>query len=721
MKKILILLIIAGLMLLAVFSCNKRETNPIETNPDISDFNPGVNPLGYFDIVTEPTGGPLSRPEGMAVVDSDAPEAKIGCEFATRLDSATIDSAFSLVNTSGSEIALVYEFNFGPHTAVYIRPAADLDYNTTYILSISAALLKNEAGDMLDVDGDGVGGETPDDNLSCRFTTHFQGDSFSDRDNDDVYDGQVDSNGDHVWEDVNSEGETIGETFIDESPYNNIWDDGEVYVDDNSNGSYDAGERYTDNNFDSAYTANAENLDDSNHNDYADLGEFFSDADGDSVWDAAESYTDLNFNGSWDNTELRYDYNSNGIYDVGDGDTYLDIETENGICDYAEPFVNANNDSVAGPAYNDTINYLVPHWNNAESVSGGYDYNNNGEYDAGTFLIPDGAEAWNPMSVDSRLVYYNGNWVSRRFCGFAEEFTDANNDSIWNPADEFIDIISNGVWDAAPEVLTTDVNGDGMYDTAYAGIPVPQTDDDIPPAIIRNAYYLIGDNEVSTKWLDVSIAIDIADSAYDAAGNRIQQALPSAAFDATNVILRDDAAKVPVECAISYDNVAASTTYLRLLINPTGNLAAGKAYEIVLKAQSITDAEGNKLLNTSDITYIFTTTNSTSDGNTVVDDITPPTETFTDNGPTFTIEFSEEIDVATISAATIAVTYQGDPNSGRFVIGTVENGSSPTGLATTVTFYPNNSAWNSGEITVRSPIRDLAGNIKGNDTDYNWF
>lgn len=723
MKKILILMTIAGLMLIAIFSCNKRETNPIETDPDISDFNPGVNQAGFFDIVTEPTGGPLSLPEGMAVIDSDAPEAQIGCEFATRLDSATIDSAFSLVNSDGAEVALEFEFNFGPHTVVYIRPTANLAYNTTYILSISAALLKNEAGDMLDVDGDNVGGETPDDNLSYRFTTHFQGDSFNDIDNDGIYDGQVDSNGDHIWEDVNSEGETIGETFTDEFPYNNTWDNGESYIDDNGNDSYDAGERYTDINPDSVFNAEAEDFEDDNQNGYADLGEFFNDADGDSTWDDAESYTDLNFNGDWDNTELRYDHNGNGVYNVGDGDTYVDIETVNGVCDYAEPFTNANGNSGPGPASDSMGTYYdVPIWDDAEDVLGGYDYNSNGEYDAGTFLVPDSAEAWNPSSVNTKSVFIDGNWYTIPFCGFAEDFTDANSDLVWNPADEFIDIISNGVWDAAPEDLTVDVNSDGMYDTAYAGIQVPQTVDDLPPVITRNLYYLIDNNEVNTRWVDVSIAIDVADSAFDNAGGRIEQALPSSAFDAANVILRDDFTKASVECAISYDNVATSATYLRLLINPTGNLAAGKIYELLLKAQLITDAEGNKLNNTQDVSFTFSTTNSTSDGTVIIDDITPPeVDDFVDGGGTFTVEFSEEIDVSTISAATIEVTdNNGNHKVGRFVIGTMENSSSPTGLATTVTFYPNNPNWTNGTVKVKSPIKDLAGNIKGSDSLYSW-
>jgi hypothetical protein len=711
---ILIMTLCAGILA----TCGGRETNPVEGTTDTGEYNPTANPAGYFDLITAPSGGPFDRAAGMAVVDHEDPRARISCEFATVLDTAYIDSAFSLVTSAGVDAEIQFEVEIGNNTRINITPVNDLSYNTTYILTLSSALLMNAAGDMLDVDGDKIGGETPDDDIVLRFTTHYQGDAFDDRDNDDTYDNLVDSNGDHVWETSG-----VGEAFTDERPYNNVWNPGETYTDANGNGSYDAGERFTDNNGDGDYNSNAEALVDTvNINGYADLGEFFVDNNNDSAWTDAETYTDVNSNSEWDDTELRFDRDGDGLYDPADGDTYSDVETVNGICDYAEPFINTDGDSVQGPAWDSTMtNYWVPHWDDAEPVNVVYDFDNDGEYDAGVYLLPAGGYAFEPTSVALRTVYRGTTPENLRFMGFTETFTDANNDLIWNPEDTFEDHISNGVWDMYPETLTVDLNGNGAYDTALAGTPVPPTADDLPPVVDGTGYFLIGQNIVGTVWLDVTIAVDIHDSTYDASGNKVMQGLPSDVFDTSTVILRDVDTKTSVPGTIAYVAQKTSAFYTRLTFDPESNLAAGKDYELVLKAQQIADTAGNKLNDTADLEFQFTTGDRTSDGSVVVDDITPPTSTFDGHAAYFDVYFSEEIDVTTINSASISVTTAGgDPISGSLVITRFDELTAPTGFATMVSFYPLDPNSTSGTVTVKGTIKDLAGNLKGADSQYNW-
>lgn len=253
------------------------------------------------------------------------------------------------------------------------------------------------------------------------------------------------------------------------------------------------------------------------------------------------------------------------------------------------------------------------------------------------------------------------------------------------------------------------------------GEPVPETDDVLSPGFLTGLFYLIGEDDVAIHWMDVSLGIYIADAYYDADGDFQIQALNEDVFNSSTIILREADTKTSVTGDISYDDASSSPTYYRLTFEPDDNLQAGKNYEFVLKAQQITDEEGNKLNDTGDIIYTFQTTNATHDSSVFVDDITPPTiDIFLDNGPTFTVEFSEEIDVTTISAATIVVSYSEEYVPGSFIIDRVVRGGSPTGFATAVTFSPIDSDIYSGSVTIRTGIKDLAGNNMTSVVFYVW-
>jgi len=432
MKNAFSLIAVFALLMLVISGCGKREASPVEAATDASNYQPGHNAAGYYTLVMGPAGGPFSQPAGMAVVDHNALEALIVCQVATLLDVTSLAEGFTLVSTDGDEVALDFAWILSPETSLDIRPAVDLEYNTTYIFTLAANSLLSASGDMLDSDGDFIGGESPDDDIVLRFTT--------------------------------------------------------------------------------------------------------------------------------------------------------------------------------------------------------------------------------------------------------------------------------------------------MEEGGTPGTPVPMTDDNLQPAVISSLYYLLEpDSVISIHWMDLSVAIDIIDLAYDESGAFITKPLSPGIFNSTTVILRDEATGTPVAGDISYDDDTTSTTYTRVKFDPDSELAAGQSYQLVLKAQLITDDAGNKLSTTTDPIYTFTTINATSDSSIVVEDITRPAiDLFSNNGPTFTIRFTEEINPATINGATVSVWYLGEPNVGSYEIGRVVSGGSPTGYATTVTFYPNNPLWSGDVVLIRSSIEDLAGNRKGTDEPRNW-
>jgi hypothetical protein len=424
-------LLIIGLLLSSGFTCSERSTEFVGGTTDYGNYGPDQNPSGYFNAIIEPSGGPFSRPVGMAVVEVDAPEARIICEFDTRIETSSLTEAFSLMSTDGENVPLNFNFTIGSVSSVNLRPDRNLDYNTTYIFTLTAGDLYDVAGNNLDIDGDMVGGEVPDDNIVRRFTTF-------------------------------------------------------------------------------------------------------------------------------------------------------------------------NSDSTAGT-------------------------------------------------------------------------------------------------------------------------PVPNTDDDIPPSVLGNLYFLIADTVVAFRWMDVSLAVNITDYARDTLGNSYQLPLSPSEFNSSTVILRDSYTKTMVGGTIIYNDDSTTASYLRLSYDPSSILAAGTDYELVLKAESISDAAGNKLNTTDDIVFNFTTIDRTSDNSIIVDDVIPPSVlSFVNNGSSFTIFFTEEIDLSTINLATISVSIDNRPNDGSLLVELFARPQSPTGFATQVTFYPNDSNQTGDMVIVRGAIADWAGNIKGDIDTYYW-
>jgi len=707
-------LVIALSLLLLFTGCPKKDTNPVAPGTDDSNYRPGYtdqNPVTYY--LADPQGGGPFVLSPSALIDHTNPQTWIYINFEGRMDPSNVDIKVTNVSTGG-DLALEFVWSIGGVSTLILKPTANLTVNATYALQVNAAGTKDVAGNMLDFDGDNVGGESPDDNLVERFTTHRDGDEFIDIDYDSVYDNIQDLDLNHYFSDGN-----IAEPFWDVVPYNAKYDAGvDSFVDLNDNNVYDAGERYDDNNGNQQFDDGEDFQDDVNYNGWCDLGEFFVDSDVDSIWDAAEPYTDENNNGEYDYTELRLDMNANGVYDYGDGDTYVDIETPNGRCDYAEPFDNLDGDStiITGHVDSTGASIYVRHWDDEEPVYPGYDYDNDGEYDP--CVTPSTAEPWDPASAPTKTVFYNGNVEPVTFNGYSELFTDENNDGIWNWPDAWFwtDAISNGVYDTQGEQLTIDMDSDGNYDEPEDGTPVAQTDDDLNP-FAGGLQYLIGDQVVSTIWIDVSLGVYVLDETYDVLGNIDTTAVNASTVDSNTVLLREDNSGISVSGTVTYDNVAASPYFGRVTFNPSDNLKTRTAYILTLKG-TIADAAGNKLNPTGDIEYTFITSDRTSGGAGYDPDIIPPgVYSLNDLGNAFMVVFTELIDPTTICASTIYLINGGIKVNGSLEIGTTYD---PGQLATTVIFTPYDPSITSGDVYVTGEIKDLSNNIMGTTWTGNW-
>ena len=98
---------------------------------------------------------------------------------------------------------------------------------------------------------------------------------------------------------------------------NNKWDEGESYIDADTNGRWDDAESFTD-----AVTVNGkydewDDFVDENGNGKWDSGESFTDTKN-GQYDKGEEFVDKNKNGKWDDAEDFTDSNNNGVWDEGE-------------------------------------------------------------------------------------------------------------------------------------------------------------------------------------------------------------------------------------------------------------------------------------------------------------------------------------------------------------------------------------------------------------------
>ncbi len=675
MKRYMFLIIsILLISTLILIGCGKKDNSPLSYDTNEDDLSPNNTDKTPVKL-TEFGGGPWLAGLGVGEWPYEATASELVIFFTFNSQMNPNKLGFKLTHrATNQEVATTQNWDIGVQSTVYISPSADLTPNCTYIVELIAAETEDVAGNMLDTDNDNIGGEAPDDNLIVMFTTLQEGDEFTDIDKDGRWDSGT------IYNDINTNGEyDIGTDVI-------LWDnDGEggeggtQHGDGTYDGVYNEVEPFViDRDGDGEWDPAEELTVDHNNDGNWDNAEWYSDLNGDDAWTDAEQYTDSNGNGEWDDEEAYQDLNGNDSWDSNE--PYTDSDGSD-TWDAAEAFVDTDNDSI---------------WDDAEPLS---DENDNGVWDD------------------------------------EDEYIDSNSNDSWDDADIFNDNIANGIFDKNAEPLTSDLDGDGVYDESNPGHQLFWDIDDLPPVKTRNPYYLFSVDgnfiEVGTIWTDVDLAFDLADQTYDAQGNVIHTAVQSETVNNSTILLRETDTHQEISCTVTYDNIATSPTFKRVHIAPSiPNLKPNKEYEIVALGGEIKDAMGNKLdsYNQNDAYFhigTFTTADRASDGSNIGEDGTPPMViAITNNTTYFTVIFSELIDHNTISLETVRLDPREDAN---LQFGTTDeydgDGDGIRDLVTTVSFHPLDEGVTANIgyfIVISAEIKDLAGNRKGVDTIMIW-
>jgi uncharacterized protein YdeI (BOF family) len=151
------------------------------------------------------------------------------------------------------------------------------------------------------------------------------------------------------------------ETFVDTN-HNGVWDQAEPYTDSNGNGQYDPGEPFTDTlRCDGIWEPDEQFTDTFNtYNGVWDEGDIWVDDNNNGYWDPTDTWVDLNGDGIFERPEPYVDTNGDGFYELGEpftdlpqingvydlGEPFVDTPKYNGVWDDAEPFVDSNGNGV---------------------------------------------------------------------------------------------------------------------------------------------------------------------------------------------------------------------------------------------------------------------------------------------------------------------------------------------------------------------------------------
>jgi len=160
MKKIVL---IFAVLILIVAGCAKKDINPL--SPETTLLTTDENPLHLEGVsgtlVTDPTS---------VGVHPDDEASWIYIHFDDVVN--TTSTGIKVEEADGGEVAYTYEWSTsGGQSDLLMKPVADLDYNTTYILKLYAGDVYDIRGNFLDSDMDDIGGESPDDDYILLFAT----------------------------------------------------------------------------------------------------------------------------------------------------------------------------------------------------------------------------------------------------------------------------------------------------------------------------------------------------------------------------------------------------------------------------------------------------------------------------------------------------------------------------------------------------------------------
>ncbi len=160
MKKAILISTVVALILTG---CANQGINPL--SPDTEVLGSIGNPIHLVDI----SGTPIGDRDSVTVYP-DKEEGWIYIHFDGVVD--TLTKGILVEKTDGIKVPYNKEWKVsGGKTDLTLKPRDTLDYNTTYILKIITSKVSDINGNLLDRDGDGVGGESPDDYYIYGFTT----------------------------------------------------------------------------------------------------------------------------------------------------------------------------------------------------------------------------------------------------------------------------------------------------------------------------------------------------------------------------------------------------------------------------------------------------------------------------------------------------------------------------------------------------------------------
>lgn len=160
MKKIILIFAVA---ILVTIGCAKKDINPL--SPDVGHLTTDEKPLNLSSIV-----GTLMNVRDSVGVEPTDEASWIYIYFDDVVNTAS--TGIKVEETDGDEVAYTYEWSVsGGRSDLLMKPTSSLNHNTTYILKLIAGDVFDVRGNYLDMDGDEVGGESPDDDYIYPFAT----------------------------------------------------------------------------------------------------------------------------------------------------------------------------------------------------------------------------------------------------------------------------------------------------------------------------------------------------------------------------------------------------------------------------------------------------------------------------------------------------------------------------------------------------------------------
>jgi hypothetical protein len=181
--------------------------------------------------------------------------------------------------------------------------------------------------------------------------------------------------------------------------------------------------------------------------------------------------------------------------------------------------------------------------------------------------------------------------------------------------------------------------------------------DSIPPFVVPEVFFLIGEKKTPYVWTDVNIALYIYDYTWKLADTSIVvRAVNSNTVKKDNFVIVEESSKKKVSLkSVTYGDNPDSADFGRVVIVPSGNLKPESWY-ILRVLGGISDSYGNKLGMNDAVVFEkkFRTFFCNHDSTECVKDTTAPVVLSWKNlGSSFEVEFSEMIDAKSVNKSSV--------------------------------------------------------------------